>query len=502
MNIEERAMSKKSMYMKIRMSAAGPLLLTALSVILGGCSGNNNGSTSTSTPLPASTFTAPSATQGSNSIIALDPVNQAIWVPSYTLDAGGNLQYELISTAAAVSGGTAASGKAVSLSGCNTPIGIAYAASISALLVECGNSTTQTLSLSAVDAKTLTATPIATPGLTWPDGDFGGIIFDPQHSQAVVAGSLTVGLLQVPAGGAPSFDANSVTAVPFGVGTMAMNFTTQQVLMTMAGLQGPPSLLDASTVNAAPAPALTITPLPLPASNTINNFNGAAFDSATNLLAVSSYISGTYYSTDNAYAFNMATLNATATPPSVDTVSVTGFLDYYVGFFAGGEASVNAATHQVLMGDAWGPNLLLIQMPTAPVAPTGSGINSLDNNGQPGPTGLPNSILADGNSVYAVAQTQLPTVSVAGVPTQLNEIGDPPALAIDQVNNVAYVLADTSQFQGVNTPTAPHAWTQNAGLQLVLVSVDLSAPVPGGCPGANNFCFATWNARNAEVVVP
>jgi hypothetical protein len=510
----------KAMCAKIGMGKASPWALAALSVAVVGCSGNNNGSAASVAPaaLAASTFSAPSAIQGSQTIIALDPINQAIWVPSHTLDASGNLQYELISTAAAVAGGTATGSKSVSLASCDTPIGIAYAASISALLVECGNSTTQALSLSAVDAKTLTVTPIGTPGLTW-NGNYGGIIYDPQHSQAFVAGSQTFGLLQAPAGGAPSFEANSVTILPVDPNTgvvdnnvvsISMDFTTQQVVIADPST-AQPFLVDASTVNTT-APALNITQLPqiINLDNTQGSsgqptpFQGAAFDSATDVLALSGNFgtstSGGFYNNDVVSALNMATFSAAASSPTVNSAWFEGFLEYYAGPYqnntaipsaTGGLAALNAATHQVLVADAWGPNLLLVQLPTTPPGPHGE----MDNNGQPSTAGLPGPRPADATSAYAIAQTLVGSIQTSGSPTQLNTIGTPPALAIDQVNNIAYVLADDS--------LAPHAWSASpAGVTLALVSVDLSAPVFGGCPSPISLCVTTWNPRRAQAVVP
>ena len=508
-------MINKTMYTKAGTSVARPLLLAALSVALGACSGNNSGSTSGGT-LAASTFTAPSATQGSAAIIALDPVNQAIWVPSYTLDANGNLQYELIGTAAAVAGGTAAVSKKVSMMGCDTPVGIAFAASgvtSGSLLVECGNSSTQALSLSAVDASSLAVTPVATPGLTW-NGNGGGIIVDPQHNQAFVAGSQNVGLLLLPAGGAPGFEANSVTTLPADLLTgvidnavsMAMDFTTQQVVIANPSTLLP-YLVDASTVNTA-APALNITQLP-PVADSRGNFlpfQGAAFDSATGLLALSSD-SATETNQDLVGVLNMTTFSAANF--TVDSVAVNGFLDYYVGPYpniynskssTGGLAALNPTTHRVLAGDAWGPNLLLIQLPTAPVpastptSPTDSDpVGGLNNNGQPSIYGIPATTPPDPKSAYAIAQT-LVSVQTTGTPAQLNALGAPPALVIDSVNNIAYVLADNS--------AAPHGWTANTGVTLTLVSLDLSAPVPNACPSPTNLCASTWNPRTAQVVVP
>jgi hypothetical protein len=141
----------------------------------------------------------------------------------------------------------------------------------------------------------------------------------------------------------------------------------------------------------------------------------------------------------------------------------------------GGQTAINCTTHRGVIVDECGQNLKLIQMPI-----TSPGTSPLDNNGRifSGTTASP------ATSVYTIAEAVIPKGNVNGTPTQLGVVGDPNSVVIDDIHNVAYMLADTEPYF--------HSWAENSGLPLFLVKVDLSSPSVGACPAGLPGTGAPW----------
>ena len=453
------------------------LMVGAFAALAGGCDEATNQTTTGAAP-------AAQVSPAGQSLVGVDPVNKAVWVPVYTLDAQGNLQFAIVTQASitpAAPGTTATkaatTGKSVhvSLPKCDTPIATTFDANNESFLIECAASSSGQIFVQIVPVNGIltTTTPqvntIPATGVTLTSDAKGGIIFNPNTNTAVVAGTQAIGLLTVPVNGTATFNAASVTTLPIETDSLSLNFTTQQLFVANDGEE--PVLVDTSKVTTNTDSPLAVTEF----ETTSEIVDGNVFDPATNVVALSTETSDN--SQDNVvFVYNMATLNTKVSPATADTVTVSGLgTPSIAGEGPGGVAALNSITHQAIIADEFGPNFWLMQLPTATPA-----AGALNNNGQPGTTTTANS-----SSAFAIAASIVPSQTINGTATPLGIRGDPSAAGVDQVNNIAYFMADNNQTF--------HTWSENNGLSLFLVAVDLSKPVLGACP----TCKTQWNPNIA-----
>lgn len=462
------------------------------SLIVAACDDNNNPPGAATTPPPVA-----AVSPAGQSLAGVDPVNNTVWVPTYQLDGSGNLQLVVSNqsdvTPAAVSAVGAhaivqphatGTGKKVSLPQCDTPIALAYDTNNQTFLVECANSTTSQVYVQIVKTASLdnlnnpTVNTITATGVTW--DTWGGILFNPNTDKAVVAGTNTIGILDVPKDGTPSFEANSVVQVP-GTDSLSLNFTTQLLLVCSDGTN--------YTIDTSVRGANGQLPAPTIFSGPTGTTDGNAFDSSTNIATISPEFDNIAEIANFTGKFDAAGGTAPTAVP-VLTVSGLGWLDPH-GEGPGGQATFNITTHQAIIADEFGQNFWLVQLPSAAVT------GALDNNGQPG-----SATTADASSAYAVAAGLIPQVMINNTSTQLGIRGDPAALGIDQVHNIAYMLADTN--------TDYHSWSGNSNTPLFLIAVDLSNAPVGGCAAGitldgtstgqrSTACTSVWSPKVAVL---
>jgi hypothetical protein len=581
------AMSKHS---SMRRDAARfGLLAIGVSATVVACGGGSDGKDGDEGNGPlASIITPESTAQVSQTIIGLDPINNAIWVPSYTKDGDGNLQYLVVPTASVVPGVDNAAvddPRKVSLPGCDSPVGIAYASNAKTFLIECGNAASGQLHLQVVSATDFSVTSMALDGFAWSEG-YGGIVYNPTNHRAVIAGSTTMGLLDVPDSGAPALNTDSVTTLPISVQSMSLNFQTGQALATQGfgvfDARVAPVMIDTTAIHAGDASPLsydgfeTGIPAQWGDSDGFYNYrygNGAVFDPQTHVLALSRMTDNSFRnvgSFDQAvFTYNLDALHpgtpetsitydfifgnllpidlpvsdywtleqdwtvpagvigtlylypddvalsegdvvhagqqlwagygtipagapspvstsitvvTPATPSMFDYVAVPGIGTNMVqGQNVGGVAALNMTTHQALIADAFGPNFVVVQLPTSPV------VGALDNKGQPvlnPETGrLEVTTTPSASSAYGLFSGYVPPAYFDNAFHPFSILGGPAAASIDQVNNIAYLLADDFVYSSGGA-THP-AWSTTTGLKLHLVAVDLSNPKAsenGGSP--------------------
>jgi len=354
----------------------------------------------------------------SQGLIAIDPIHNVGYVPIYTHDASGNGQIAVVDLTVGAANPVLT---LVSLPGTSTAIasnffgnnGRVYvlAASGSSVVVHVIKSSDNTVEFS-----------IPATGVTF-NGSFGGIIVDGARNRVIVAGTSTIGVLDISTA-TPTWNAASVISVP-GTDSLSLNSETGVLFISSDG-----------TMRTIDSLATPMTQRVYAAS--LGTTDGVAFDSLTGMMIITPEFQ------DQAWVINMNEQPAAPSTSPAPTLLVPGIgTSPPVGEGPGGQVAVNVLTHQALVADEFGHNLRLVQMPTTPI--TGA---------------------ATATNAFTVAATILPKGDVSGTSTQLGMRGDPNSVTMDPARNFAYVLADTQpSFHGFNV-----------SFPLFLVRIDLSAP--------------------------
>jgi hypothetical protein len=364
---------------------------------------------------PAAIKTLPS--QG---LIAIDTVRNVAYVPIYTHDVNGNGQVAVVDLTVGLANPVIT---LISLPGTSTAIASNFFADNGRVYVEAANGSNVVIHVIKASDNTVEFSIPAT-GLTF-SGSFGGVIVDGKRNHVVVAGTSTLGLLDISTQ-TPTWVTTSVINVG-GTDSFSLNSETGLVFVSSDG--------SMKTVDS--------TVLPMTQRNyadSLGTTDGVAFDSLTGLMIITPEFQ------DKAYVVNMNELPATGTAPAPTLeVAGVGFSDP-VGEGPGGQVAVNVLTHRALVVDEFGHNLRLVQMPSTATA------------------GTP--LAAD---AFTIAAAVLPKPDINGTATQLGMRGDPNSVTIDPARNFGYVLADTQpSFHGFNV-TFP----------LFLVRIDLAGAVKG-----------------------
>lgn len=399
------------------------------------------------------------------SLITLDPLNNVAYAPIYARDGNNNSQIQLVSLNGAMTKITN-----LSLAG---PVGSVRAIATSydpknkKILAEAllKDGTIGVYVIDTTSQKVDPGSPIVANGLKYSPQEFGGILQDPVHKRAFVAGREEIGILDtsnIP----PVWNPASVVTTN-GTDSIALNQNTQ-------GVGAGTLFVSDDSFNQV---IDTTAPTLFPKTFEVYHYNwtdGIAFDSTTSVGLLSDE-----HSLDETWGINMATLNTGGSTATADHTQVSGlgFVDFPGLNFEGpgGQVAVNCSKHQAAVVDESGPNLKLVQLPSAMVAP-----GALNNRG-----GCNMPLEDPLTSVYTIAATLIPQGDVNGTKVTLRALGDPNSLTMDATNNVAYMLADDIHNQGYWGSTGP----------MFLVRVDLGNPKPprgagptGGCNGVGG----TW----------
>ena len=365
---------------------------------------------------------APSAikTLPSQGLIAIDTIKNIGYVPIYTHDTLGNGQIAVVDLNVGVANPIL---KLISLTGTSTAIASNFFADNGRVYVLAANGSNVVVHVIKSSDNTIEFS-IPCPGLTF-DGSFGGVIVDGKRNHVVVAGTSTIGLLDISTA-TPTWLPNSIVSLN-GTDSFSLNSETGVIFVSSDGSM---STIDSTT--------LPMTQRQYAAN--LGTTDGVAFDSLTGMMIVTPEFQ------DLAYVINMNELPATGTG-AAPTFQVNGIgTSAPVGEGPGGQVAVNVLSHQALVADEFGHNLRLVQMPTATV--TGA---------------------ATATNAFTVAAAILPKPLIGGTATQLGMRGDPNSVTIDPARNFGYVLADTqASYHGFNV-----------NFPLFLVRVDLSAAVKG-----------------------
>lgn len=364
---------------------------------------------------PAAIKTLPS--QG---LIAIDTIHNIGYVPIYTHDAGGNGQIAVVDLNVGVANPIIT---LVSLPGTSTAIASNFFADNGRVYVLAANGSNIVVHVIKSSDNTVEFSIPAT-GLSF-NGSFGGVIVDGKRSHVVIAGTSTIGLLDISTA-TPTWMANSVINVD-GTDSFSLNSETGVIFVSSDG--------NKKTVDS------TVLPMTQRGYNaSLGTTDGVAFDTLTGMMIITPEFQ------DLAYVINMNELPATGTGPA-PTLTVNGVgTTAPVGEGPGGQVAVNVLTHQALVADEFGHNIRLVQMPTAPITGAATAANA-----------------------FTIAGAILPKPQVNGTAAQLGMRGDPNSVTIDPARNFAYVLADTqASFHGFNV-----------NFPLFLVRIDLSGAVTG-----------------------
>jgi|GEM_PF-1675001 len=356
----------------------------------------------------------------SQGLIAIDTVNNTGYVPIYTKDATGNAQVAVVNLDPAAVNPIV---KLISLPGSSVAIATNFFADNKKVYVLAA--TGSNLNIHIIDSVSLTVeTTVAATGLSF-SGSFGGVIVDSPRQQVVVAGTSTIGLLDISTA-VPTWKANSVINVG-GTDSFSLNSQTGLIFISSDG--------DKKTIDLKTTPMAT-----RGYAAALGTTDGVAFDTLTGYMIITPEFQ------DLAYVINMNELPATGTG-AAPTLSVPGLgTTAPVGEGPGGQVAVNVVTHQALVADEFGHNLRLVQMPTVAAS------------------GVPTS-----TDAFTINKTVLPKPLIGGTATQLGMRGDPNSVTMDPARNVAYMLADTqASYHGFNV-TYP----------LFLVRVPLAGAVVG-----------------------
>jgi len=372
----------------------------------------------------------------SQGLIAIDPIHNVGYVPIYTHDAQGNGQIAVVDLTV---GATNPIITLISLPGTSTAIASNFFGDNGRVYVLAASGTSVVVHVIKASDNTVEFSIPAT-GVTF-NSSFGGIIVDGKRNRVIVAGTSTVGVLDISTA-TPTWNAASVISVP-GTDSLSLNSETGVLFISSDG-----------TMRTVDSLATPMTQRVYGAS--LGTTDGVAFDSLTGMMVITPEFE------DKAWVINMDELPAAPSTSPAPTLLVPGIgFSPPVGEGPGGQVAVNVLTHQALVADEFGHNLRLVQLPTAPI--TGA---------------------ATATNAFTIAATVLPKPMLNGTPTQLGMRGDPNSVTIDPARNFAYVLADTqASFHGFNV-----------SFPLFLVRIDLSAP--GTAPNP------TWAPSMQAIQMP
>jgi hypothetical protein len=371
----------------------------------------------------------------SQGLIAIDPIHNIGYVPIYTHDASGNGQIAVVDLTV---GATNPVLKLISLPGTDTAIASNFFGDNGRVYVLSSQGSNVIVHVIKSSDNTVEFSVPAT-GVSF-GGSFGGIIVDGKRNRVIVAGTSTIGVLDISTA-TPTWNANSVISVQ-GTDSLSLNPETGVLFVSSDGTM------------------VTIDSLANPMTQRsysafLGTTDGVAFDSLTGMMIITPEFE------DKAWVINMNELPATGTGPA-PTLSVPGIgTSAPVGEGPGGQVAVNVLTHQALVADEFGHNLRLVQLPTTPITGAATATNAL-----------------------TIAATILPKPMIAGTATQLGMRGDPNSVTIDTARNFGYVLADTQ----------PSYHSFNVNYPLFLVRIDLSAP--GTAPNP------TWAPSMQAIQMP
>lgn len=349
--------------------------------------------------------TAPAAvkTLPSQGLIAIDTIHNIGYVPIYTEDSTGNGQVAVVDLTV---GATSPILKLISLPGTSTAIASNFFADTGRVYVLAANGSNMFVHVIRTSDNTVEST-IAATGLSF-GGQFGGVIVDGPRQHVIVAGSYSIGLLDISTT-PPTWNQASIVNVP-GTDSFSLNSQTGLIFVSSDGSK---VTLDSTVI---PMTQTTY-------NDQMGTTDGVAFDTLTGMMIITPEFQ------DIAYVINMSEYVASSgTVPQNYLVPGTGLTTAPVGEGPGGQVAVNVQTHQALVADEFGQNLRLVQMPTTSIT---------------GP--------ATATNAFTIAGTILPKPVLNGTATQLGMRGDPNSVTIDPVRNFAYVLADTQpSYHGFN----------------------------------------------------
>jgi hypothetical protein len=381
---------------------------------------------------------APSAvkTLPSQGLIAIDPIHNVGYVPIYTHDSTGNGQIAVVDLTV---GATNPILKLVSLPGTSTAIASNFFGDNGRVYVLAANGQNVVVHVIKASDNTVEFSVPAT-GVTF-SGSFGGIIVDGKRSRVIVAGTSTLGVLDISTA-TPTWVATSVLNVG-GTDSLSLNSESGILFISSDG--------SMSTLDTLATPMVQRV-----YSANLGTTDGVAFDILTGMMIITPEFQ------DKAWVINMNELPAAPSTSPAPTLSVLGIgTSAPVGEGPGGQVAVNVLTHQALVADEFGHNLRLVQLPTTPI------------------TGV-----ATATNAFTIAATILPKPMINGVATQLGMRGDPNSVTMDPARNFGYVLADTQ----------PSYHGFNVNYPLFLVRIDLSAP--GTAPNP------TWAPSMQAIQMP
>jgi len=445
------------------LTAFDAFTLTAQGTVMN--TGGNKATTDTIKTAVANSPLAPVAVRvtPSQGLIAIDGVRNVAYVPIYTLSGAGDGQVAVVDLDPANANPVLS---IIALPGSTRAVASALNPLTRLVYIE-GRTPASGVEIYIVNADTdLVLGQLPATGLTH-NGNFGGILVNPQFNKAVVAGSSQISLMDISVN-PPIFDAASIVTVR-NTDSISLNFETQVLFVASDGTN---SVFD-TTVSP---------PVKRTFPSTFGTTDGNAFDNLTNTLIVDpEFVDHTTVCNFNELALTTAT---TSTAPCMTVQGILSPTGPF-GEGPGGQAAINVLTHQAVIADEFGHNIRLMQLPTAAY------IGAPNNNGQPG-----SATVADAASAYSIATTQLPLGDVNPVDgtgeTQLGLRGDPNALTIDPSRNIAYGLADTvASF---------NAWPTGSTRPLFLLQMDLSAPVLGASP--TEATGLRWNPTSRLIRMP
>ena len=385
--------------------------------------------------------------------MGIDPVNNMGYVPVVKHDASGNAQVAVVDLTVGAANPLLAT---LAISGAGSSIGLAYDPVHKTMLDEVAE-TAGGVGLAVIDTATkiVSGATISLDGLTYANY-FGGLIEDPTRKQAIVAGTTNLGVLDTSVN-PPVWNAASVVTT-LGTDSIALNLVTGILFVSDDG--------EAQIIDTGKTPYV---PVAFGANFAFGIADGVGFDLATNVMVLSPE-----GGSDEAWAFNFATLDTTASPATADSVKIPGLGESgNIGEGPGGSVAINCTTHQAVVADErGGDNFKLLQLPTAKVA------GALDNNGQPG-----SGTTADAASVFTIAAAQIPQGLISGTPTDLGMGVNAHSIAIDEAHDLLYSTATASNSE-------------------FLVQVDLSKPVLGASPTGGVDGKTFWTPVGAAIPLP
>jgi len=444
----------------LRSSALNGLAVAVALAGLASLTGCQSPGGDASTPAFSETFPQPCGTEEA---IGIDPEHNTGYVSIYTQDSRGNAQLAVVDLSADAANPMI---KTISLPGARVAQSVTYNPNNKTILAT-GLASFQVFAYEIDAVAHSLKNTVALPGL-FALGTNGGIVEDPKANRALAGTSGFLGVLDT-SRSPPVWDPHSIIGLHYNTESIALNSRTGLALVTARG--------SSELVDTWHTPFAQFD-FQIPPNEGI--YESSAFDRTTNIL-VESLENGA----DITYAYNFSSLDTEASPGSARSVAAMG-----LGFVApvgdgpGGLAAINCVTHQALLVDKFGSNFKLVQLPRRPLRAT----DYLNNNGQPGSGSKP-----DDHSVYTLAASVIPKSIANGATLQLEVLGMPPGIAIDQQRNLAYLLADAR--------TDNRQQPRNS-IPLYLLRIDLSKPVLGAGPTGGVDGKTFWHPASRAIRLP